>query len=204
MWWRKTVRRRLVLAGVLLVLVLLFYGLERHMMPIALSIAKSEAQNLAGKAIDAAVLEVSGDMEFNAGELLHWQDGQSVFSANTSVINYYSAKVNQVLTEKMHELSRQDIDVPLGNVLGVSLFANRGPHLEFLLENAGAVRVEYETEIISVGINQINLQIWVDAAIEIYVSNPLIQDKVRVSRKLILVNVFVSGEVPEKYFELAY
>ena len=67
----------------------------------------------------------------------------------------------------------------------------------------GAVKVDYETAFSSVGINQINYKIWLSVKMELRIVNPLYQEELTLSRKIMLADLVFSGRVPNHYFQIS-
>ena len=67
----------------------------------------------------------------------------------------------------------------------------------------GAVRVDYETAFSSVGINQINYNIWLAVHLELRIVNPLYREDITLERKIMLADLVFSGRVPAHYFQIS-
>ena len=63
----------------------------------------------------------------------------------------------------------------------------------------GSAEVDYETEFISAGINQTNYKIWLTVDITVSLANPLYSKRVNMTRKIMLVDTIIKGEVPSNY-----
>lgn len=203
---RRNLRFFFILIGLFAGLLLLFVQLDRRVMPAALAIAHMEAQNVANRMIDRAVEEAIESMDLSASDLFLYEPStqSNAFSANTIRINQFCTRLSEQITTELQSLTTEQIDIPMGSAVGIDFLANRGPSLTFTLRPAGAANVDYETSFTSVGINQTNFQIWLETSISIQIVNPLYQEKIVLTRKLMLVNTFLSGQVPDKYFHFGY
>ena len=83
----------------------------------------------------------------------------------------------------------------------MELFANWGPDIPFSMEPKGAAEVDYETKMESSGINQMHFQIWINISLEIRIVNPLHEESIPMTRKIMLVDTVFGGDIPEEYFQ---
>ena len=104
--------------------------------------------------------------------------------------------------EDLVKLPDEKIGIPLGAVMNWGFFANIGPEIPFTLIPMGAVKVDYDSQFLSVGINQINYKIWLNIAMELKIVNPLYQENITLERKIMLADIVFSGKVPEHYFQM--
>ena len=122
-------------------------------------------------------------------------------SADTIAINRFCTTLSSEITKELEQLNNEKINVPLGSISGVELFANWGPDIPFSMEPKGAAEVDYETKMESSGINQMHFQIWINISLEIRIVNPLHEESIPMTRKIMLVDTVFGGDVPEEYFQ---
>lgn len=67
---------------------------------------------------------------------------------------------------------------------------------------SGEAEVDYETEFTSAGINQTNYKIWLTVNITISLVNPLYDRKANLSRKIMLADTVIKGDLPSNYFNI--
>ena len=121
--------------------------------------------------------------------------------ADTIAINRFCTTLSSEITKELEQLNNEKINVPLGSISGVELFANWGPDIPFSMEPKGAAEVDYETKMESSGINQMHFQIWINISLEIRIVNPLHEESIPMTRKIMLVDTVFGGDVPEEYFQ---
>lgn len=63
----------------------------------------------------------------------------------------------------------------------------------------GGTDVDYKTEFMSEGINQTNYKIWLTVNITVSLANPIYSKNVNMTRKIMLVDTVIKGEVPSSY-----
>lgn len=181
---------------------LLFALLENRFLPPLKEISHMQCKALANQIIDEATADILEDTDFSASSLLiREEDGES-FTANTALVNRFCSLLSQKVTQGLQNLPKEVIHIPLGAVTNWSFFSNIGPEIPFTLIPMGAVKVDYETDFTSVGINQINYKIWLNLSMEIKIVNPLYQETLHLQRKIMLADLIFSGKIPEHYFQM--
>ena len=94
-------------------------------------------------------------------------DGRvTLMQPDTVKITRLVTSIARDLEEKLGNLSREDIKVPLGMLTGNSLLADKGPNLTLALLPLGSVSVNIHDEFSAAGINQTRHSIMLD--IEVY------------------------------------
>lgn len=183
-------------------LFLFFSFLERQLLPPLKEISHMQCKALANQIIDVSAFKILEKMDMSNSLLLVSEESES-YTANTAKINQFCALFSTEITDSLTELPDERISIPLGAATNMSLFANMGPKIPFTLVPMGAATVDYESEFLSVGINQINYKIWLDISIDLKIVNPLYQEVLTLERKIMLVDFVFSGKVPEHYFQMS-
>ena len=173
--------------------------MENRLFPPILEISHMQCKAIANDIIDKTVLKNIQSIDHTS----FISQKENNYLANTAIINHFCALLSTDLTKELNKLPPENIQIPLGAVTDLSLLANIGPHISFSLIPMGAVRVDYETEFISAGINQINYKIWLNISMEMKIVNPLYQETLAMERKIMLADLIFSGKVPEHYFEVS-
>nr|WP_294680497.1 sporulation protein YunB [uncultured Anaerotignum sp.] len=187
----------------LLLFLLAIVLVEKSLLPPLKEISHLQCKAMANRMIDQATADILSEMELDANALVQeGADGES-YTANTALVNQFCALLSQNITERLYQLPKEEIRIPLGAVTHFGLFANQGPAIPFTLMPMGAVKVDYETSFSSVGINQINYKIWLAVKMELRIVNPLYQEELSLSRKIMLADLVFSGRVPNHYFQIS-
>lgn len=194
----NALRSLLLLLGAAGLTLLFFTTIENQLIPPLKEISHMQCKALANEIIDHAALENLQKMDSTA---LLQQNGES-YSANTALVNQFCSLLSTEITEGFRDLPQEVIHIPIGTATNLSFFANRGPKIPFTLLPMGTVKVDYETDFHSVGINQINYKIWLDISMEMKVVNPLYQETLVMERKIMLADLVFGGKVPEHYFQM--
>lgn len=176
---------------------------DRKFLPSAMAISHMQAKSLANKMIDESVEKILKEKQVHSADFFIGGNtgGVNSFSANTMLINEICSSVSDSITNALDKIMNEKIDVPFGMLTGIDFLANTGPSISFSIRPMGETEVDYDTSFVSVGINQTNFKVWMNIKITIQVINPLKKEKVMMTRKLMLVDTVINGEVPEWYME---
>lgn len=102
----------------------------------------------------------------------------------------------------MLEAENIKVEIPLGAASGIGVLANTGPDIAFEIRQAGGTDVDYDTQFSSAGINQTNYKIWLTVNMTVSLVNPLYNRQISMTRKIMLADVIIKGEVPSGFLTL--
>lgn len=169
---------------------------------IAEEMSKLESKAAANRVIDTALEHTLAALSMKAEDFYFANESNpNGISADTIAINRFCTTLSGEITQELESLNDEKIQVPLGNISGIELFANWGPDIPFSMQPKGAAEVDYETKMESKGINQMHFQIWINISLEIRIVNPLHEESIPMKRKIMLVDTVFGGDVPEEYFQ---
>lgn len=164
-------------------------------------LAESRMRQLSNEMIDKSVNKTIDELGISSEDFII-NRGDASFSADTLLINKFCAKISSSITAFASDVEDEKIGVPIGAATGVRLFANLGPDVVYTIRPAGDVDVDYETSFEASGINQTNFKIWINIKTSMQIVNPLINSKIIIKRKIMLVDTVVKGEVPDGYMTI--
>ena len=197
---RTTLKFFAVAIPLLIILLVILTGYDDRFFKTAIEITHITARQRSNDAIDTAVKNNITEMGIKTQDFFVIID-DGMFSANTMLINEFAGNVSRDVTEYMSQLSSEKVEVPIGLITGSNFLANLGPSMSFSIRPMGAAVVDPETSFTSVGINQTNYKVWINVTLETQIVNPLRKETVVMTRRLMLVDTIIKGEVPESYFD---
>lgn len=184
-------------------IILLFMScIDNKVFDIVIEISHMKSKLVANEMINQSVKNTIQKMNVASSDFFidNKSDLNSI-SANTILINDFCANVSDEITNQLMEIADERIKVPLGSATGIDFFANMGPEIPFSLRPEGTTEVDYETGFESVGINQVNFKIWINVNLVVQIVNPLRKEKMILTRKIMLVDTVISGQVPNQYLD---
>ena len=171
--------------------------------------AQYRAKNMATQIMNQAVYEVldqKSDLFDNILTIQKNQEGNiTAVEANTSAINRIQSDLSDSIVNSFMNMVGQEnneIDIPLGTLLGIQLFSGRGPEIQMKIVPNGAVKTVTESKFISSGINQTLHQIVVNVEATVTAIIPGYTTSVVVPANYILAETLIVGSVPNAYAQI--
>lgn len=178
---------------------------EKYIMPPAAEICAAEAKERANTIINSSAEQVLADNGIRLADIINVSqstDGTAIISADTAAVNMICTKLSQSITQKMLAAENIKVEIPLGAASGIGVLANTGPDIAFEIRQAGGTDVDYDTQFSSAGINQTNYKIWLTVNMTVSLVNPLYNRQISMTRKIMLADVIIKGEVPSGFLTL--
>lgn len=186
---------------ILAMILIMSFGMamDYKLLPAVIDISAIKANEIANRCIDGAVNKSLNDGNYKYSDFFINDELNNVFCANTVKINFLTLDINKNIRNELEKIGEETVSVPLGAALGIDVFSARGPELSFKIIPYGSVLTDYNTEIVSSGINQTAVKIWIDTAVTMKVVHPLTEKKILIKRKVMVVDTVIKGDVPDGY-----
>ena len=123
----------------------------------------------------------------------------NALSVNTILINHLTNELAVSMSRELTKLNTERVEIPYGALTGIRAIANLGPGYTVYLMPIGEVVVDYSSSFSSVGINQINFQVWLNVNTRMSIINPLQSSDVVLERRIPLVNTVINADIPNVY-----
>jgi len=200
----RTRRRRLYrrLAAALVLLAVVFLLADRNFKPLVFSLAEARSAAMASQVLAGALQEAMGD-GLDYEELMHVrmdEHGQvALLSANTMRMNRLADKAGAAALRRLENMSSERITVPLGAVLGITLFAGSGPGVPVSIVPIGSIATDFATEFEACGINQTRHKVYLRVTASIRIVIPTGAKTTQVSANMLVAESIIVGGVPEGF-----
>lgn len=192
---------RFFIVFIFFLILLLLFGIvaDEKILPSVCAVSDIKAKEIANSIIDTSVNKTINEMKIEYDDFFISDELNDTFSANTVLINNFVFMLNSNLREEIKKIEKEKVAVPFGVAFGIELFEAEGPYMYFSIKPYGDVLTDYETQIVPSGINQTSVKVWVNTEVNIRVIHPLIENKVCLKRKIMLIDTLVKGDVPGGY-----
>ena len=94
------------------------------------------------------------------------------------------------------------VNIPVGNLTGVSLLMGRGPKVPVKIITMTSSRVEFNNSIVTAGINQTKHQINLEVIVDIDILVPWGTESTQVITEVLIADTIVVGRVPDTYLSM--
>lgn len=199
----KSLKLPVILISILAILAILYSRLTPIVSDMAVAGAKNSVTNAINSAINARM--ASGDMDYKDIVRLEKDETGKVTALITdmSTINSLKSEISYDIIKMITEGKITRVSIPVGNLIGGSLFSGMGPDIPVKIVAASAVTTNFSNKFSSSGINQTRHQIVVKVSVVIKVLIPGKTVKTQVETELVVAETIIVGSVPESftYFE---
>lgn len=203
-------RPRMHSAGILLLifligLLLFFASAALFLKDLSTQIAVSDASDVMTLRINNAIAEIMKSGDYDGDYFVTFEKNDSgevtAISSNMARINALSAMIldKVVGATESHTLT---VEIPVGNLTGVSLLMGRGPKVPVQIIVLTSSRVEFNNSIVTAGINQTKHQINLEVIVDIDVLIPWDTESTQVMTEVLIADTIVVGQVPETYLNM--
>ncbi|MBQ6808097.1 MAG: sporulation protein YunB [Firmicutes bacterium] len=121
---------------------------------------------------------------------------------DTQRLNQLVSAVSLDAAERLEQLSRQQLQLPLGSVLGSVLLSGSGPPVAFRFSALGAPQAELRDSFTAAGVNQTRHSIYLELSCGIRVIAPFSRQELLVSTTMLLAEGIIVGYVPDTYLSI--
>lgn len=180
--------------------------LDEKIMPSVISITENHVRTRVNRAIDSSVNAAIKDRDLTSSDFFQRTFDEkketAYLNVDTLLINEICSEVSVRVSEELVKAGSQKILIPIGALSGSKFFSNFGPKLPASVLPVGSAEVDYYTSFESVGINQVNFQVWLSVQCSVDIAIPLQNSTTVMNRKLMLVNTVYNGDVPSTYLQI--
>ncbi len=184
---------------ILILIIILCYN--RFVLPSAIAVSQKYAvtriNNEISKAVENSISQLSIDTNSLTKET--GNGDTSRISIDSIMINRLCSYTALQLSESLNKINSERISLPIGIFSGIPILSNIGINVPIYLQSMGEATADYDANMDSAGINQVNYMLWLNVECRIEIVNPLWRKETVVKRRIMLVDNIFSGKVPEGY-----
>jgi len=190
----------LLLIGLSLILLILFLGVNRNLVPVMTEMAINEANDLITAAINEAITDQLLDGSLSYTEIIRLEkDAAGNITALTTDIarvNALQALITNEVIARVSALGETNMRIPLGNIIGGSVLSGRGPGIAFRVVTLGNPSATFSNEFLTAGINQTKHQIMLEIAIQVNILVPGHAARETITTQMLVAETIIVGDVP--------
>ncbi|MBC8585123.1 sporulation protein YunB [Youxingia wuxianensis] len=199
----RTAFRLILFGGAMIIAIFL---LDHRIRPLITTMATYQAQVLATRSINDAVISILDQQHLDYESLvgLSKDDQGEVTSLQTDMItiNRLKSEITNKVTDQLTEDSSRPIYIPVGTLLGGNILSGRGPRVEFKILPAGYVRTEIYNQFTSAGINQTLHQVMLCVNAQVSAVIPVYTITTEVNTNICIAQTIIVGKVPGAFTDI--
>lgn len=118
---------------------------------------------------------------------------------NMANINTLQSEVSNAIVNKFSETDLTDVSIPLGNIIGGTIFSGLGPRIHMKVLSVTNVDTQFRNEFSTAGINQTRHQIMMDIKVDLIVLFAGKRETDSVTVSVNIAETVIIGNVPNMY-----
>lgn len=180
---------------------------EINLKPTLLAIAETKATVIATQSINQVIndrVNLAVDPNSLMNVTLDSRGRVVLIQPNTMEFNKIAADTTIKVQDILQELSKEKINIPMGQILGSQLLASMGPDITVTIIPLGTVQVKVVDKFEQAGINQTRHMIYLIATTQIKIVVPLVSKDISVDTQIPIAEYVVVGDVPNTYVQFPF
>ena len=138
-----------------------------------------------------------------AVEIKENEDGANkILKTDVVLLNEIISDIALAMQQELDELSKQNIEIPIGAITGNRYLAGFGPKAKIRIITASDIATEIKTEFKSAGINQTVYRIYMEVECNVAILTAYKTINHTIKNQVLLVETVIVGGVPETYLNL--
>ena len=127
---------------------------------------------------------------------------------NITAITTNMARINALSSELINEVLKTtsegdlDIEIPLGNLLGLNTMLGRGPQIPVEVILLTSSNISFKNDFVASGINQTKHVIMLEVLVDIYLLIPWETVSTSIKTEVLVAETVIIGPVPQTYVNL--
>lgn len=174
--------------------------------PQLVALAQSKLRNQLTMISNATVADILEQEALRYSDMVVMEpgpgDGIATITTDTVRLNNLKSAVLTRIVSQVESLDTHCLDVPLGALTGMELFAGAGPELPIQVLSVASVEGGYRNDFVSAGINQTLHRVMLDITLtaEVLMPGGIVESVV--STPVCVAETIIIGQVPQTYLEV--
>lgn len=165
---------------------------------------QSKAKAVALQITEETVKEFLNNVEYDSLINLAYNNEGKIVGINANIIqmNKLSSGIAYKIQEKLTNLEKVDVEIPLARLIGANVFAGYGPSIKVKIVPFGNIVADFKTDFVSEGINQTRHTIYIDISSTVTIVAPFNVNSVTAQSTVTVAETVIVGDIPETYYNI--
>ena len=181
-------------------------ALSMRVYPVLSVVAADQINNQVNGILTDTVAQVLQEMDVGYEEIVRLQRDESgqITSASSDIVtvNAVRSAIVSRMVERIEDLDLSQVELPVGNLLGLDLLSGLGPSLRIQALWVGTVTAEVEQQFLEAGINQTLHRVMLSVQVPVEILLPGGTVETTVDAQVCLAESIIVGAVPGTYIQL--
>ncbi|MCX7921217.1 MAG: sporulation protein YunB [Clostridia bacterium] len=192
----------ILLISLFIILALLVTYSQNKMWPYLEEFSEFKAKENINRAVTNAISkELDSNVSYEQLVTISRDKDDRITSIQTNIVemNRLSTKIAAGIQRELSFMKYDVIDIPLGTLMGDTVFTGIGPDIHIKIQPYGDVETDFNSEFSSAGINQTRHRIYLQIKTRVGIVVPLMKKKTEVITSVPVVETIIVGDTPEFY-----
>ena len=202
---QMNVKKPFVLFVILIATVLISsISFIKGIMPTIKVACESRAKALGVQITEETVKEFIENVEYNTLMNITYNEQGKIIAINANIIelNRLSSEIAYKIQEKLNNLEKISVEIPMGRMMGLNVFSGYGPNVNIKLVPLGNIETKFDTNFTSEGINQTKHTIYMNIQSVITVVAPFIGSSIKCNSTVTIAETIIVGDIPDTYYNI--
>lgn len=198
-------RKPFVLFVIAIILILISSIYLLNSITPAIKIAcQSRAKAIGVQITEETVNEFIKNVEYETLMHMTYNEQGKIIAINANIIelNKLSSEISYKIQEKLNNLDKVPVEIPITSMLGINVFSGYGPDISIKLVPMGNIETNFDTSFVSQGINQTKHTIYMNITSNITVVAPFIGSSVECNSTVTIAETIIVGDIPDTYYNI--
>ena len=187
--------------SVIILLIFSFIKLDKAVRPSAQMQAEQLSEHTAYQIITDTVSRyiAESDCTYSKFSTIVYDEYGNVSSVEALAenINFIQSELTSEINENLHISGKTQAEIPLGNISGSYLLADKGPVIKIGICPVGTAEVKLVSTFDTAGINQTRHRIYAEISADMASSFPLYSFETKVKFDYLIAETIIIGDVPD-------
>ena len=189
--------------GIILVVISSVFIIKKTTPTIKIA-CESKAKAIGVQVTEETVKEFIEGVEYESLMHVTYNEQGKIIAINANIIelNKLSSEISYRVQEKLNNINKVSVEIPIGTILGVNIFSGYGPSIKVKLVPMGNIESKFDTDFVSQGINQTKHTIYMNIQSTITVVAPFIGSSVKCNSTVTIAETIIIGDIPSTYYNI--
>lgn len=173
--------------------------------PLVITLTKTSATNAVTRIVNDAVDHTLAAEAISYDDMITLQTDASgqitALTSNSVEMNRLRTKIMDEVVGQVDTLDSDELGIPLGNLVGLSTFSDRGPLLPVKVLRVASAEGNFRNQFTDAGINQSYHQVLLDVTVNVKLLIPGGTVETAVTTQVQVAETVIVGKVPDAYLQ---
>ena len=201
---KKTIKKKITVTLIIIIAMATIISSLKSIDPIFEELCIEKAEQIATDILNTESTKVVHKYEYKDIVTIEKNetDKTSILKTDVTVINDIASDIGVEVNNRLVELEKEKIQIPVGAMFGNKFMSGFGPNMNISIIPAGTVTTDIKTEFKAQGINQTVYRIYLELICNVNIVTSYKTINTEIVNQVLLVETVIVGGVPETYYNV--